>query len=139
MTYESYAGKGWKPGEWNISGKVEAVQKGEEGNARLKKVLFEGTKAERKNPENFYEYEINVRNGLYRIRAKVGDLFVPTWQKVNFEDLPAGEISLDAGEFEWTTERVVKVEDGRLTVRIYVDEKNQKAAGLGQIVFQGAN
>ncbi len=136
--YESYSGKGWLLGRWNPADKVDWVMKNEQGNARLKKVLFGGSPAECKNPENFFEYEINVRNGGYRIRAEIGDLFLPSWQKVSFEGVNAGEFSLAAGESTWTTERIVQVTDGKLTVRIYIDEKNKKVAGLSQIVFQRA-
>ena len=136
--WEFYAGKGWQFGRWNTADKVDWVNKDEKGNARLKKVLFEDTSAEARNPKNFYEYEINVRNGTYRIRAELGDLFLPSWQKVSFEGVDAGEFSLEAGQSTWTTERAVNVKDGTLTVRIYVDEQNKKVAGLSQIVFQRA-
>ncbi|MFW5774556.1 MAG: hypothetical protein ACOCWD_07720 [Tangfeifania sp.] len=136
--WEPYSGKGWQFGRWNTTGKTDWVNKGEKGNARLKKVLFEGTPAEVRNPDNFYEYEINVRNGTYRIRAELGDQFLPSWQKVSFEEVEAGEFLLEVGESTWTSERAVNVKDGNLTVRIYIDEKNQKIAGLSQIVFQRA-
>jgi len=136
--WEPYTGKGWQFGRWNTAGKTDWVTKSEKGNARFKKVLFEDTPAEVRNPENFYEYVINVRNGTYRIRAELGDLFLPSWQKVSFEGVEAGEFSLETGESTWTTERAVNVKDGTLTVRIYIDEKNQKVAGLSQIVFQRA-
>jgi hypothetical protein len=136
--WEPYAGKGWQFGRWNTADKVDWVSKGEKGNARLKKVLFENSPAEVQNPKNFYEYEINVRNGTYRIRAELGDLYLPSWQKVSFERVDAGEFSLEAGQSTWTSEHVVNVKDGTLTVRIYIDEKNQKVAGLSQIVFQRA-
>jgi hypothetical protein len=136
--WEPYAGKGWQLGRWNTADKVDGVSKGLKGNARLKKVLFEDSPAEVRNPQNFYEYEINVRNGTYRIRAEVGDLYLPSWQRVSFEGVDAGEFMLDAGDSTWTSERAVNVRDGNLTVRIYVDEKNDKVAGLSQIVFQRA-
>lgn len=136
--FESYSGKGWKLGMWNPTEKVEWANRGEKGNARFKKVLFEGTPAESRNPANYYEFVLNVRNGTYRIRAEVGDLFLPSWQKVSFEGVNAGEFSLEGGETDWTTERIVKVPDGQLTVRIYIDDKNKKVAGLSQIVFQRA-
>jgi len=138
LEYEAYAGKGWKEGRWNIAGKVECVVQDREGNARLKKVLFENTPAESINPQNFYDYEINVLNGGYRIRACVGDLRLPSWQKVEFEGVAAMTRALDPGEYEWTTERIVKVNDGKLTVRIYIDPENKKVAGLSEIVFQRA-
>jgi hypothetical protein len=138
LAYEDYLGKGWILGDWNAADKVEWVLKDNEGNARLRKKLFERSKAECVNPENYFDYEINVKNGIYRIRAKVGDLFLPTWQKVAFENVETDTYSLGAGELEWTPERVVKVEDGKLTIRIYIDEEENRPAGLGEIVFQQA-
>ncbi|WP_372936332.1 hypothetical protein [Mariniphaga sediminis] len=136
--FEIYSGKGWLTGKWNPADKVEHVTKGSEGNVRLKKILFEGTRAQCTNPQDFYDYQINVRNGTYRIRAKVGDLYLPSWQKIEFEGTTAATIALDAGETEWTGERVVAVEDGALTVRVYIDNENKKVAGLNEIVFQKA-
>ncbi len=137
-SYEDYIGKGWLFGRWNISQRVCPVCNGDESNARLKKVLFAGSPAESKNPANWYDYEINTSNGVYRIRAKVGDRELPSWQKIEFEGIDSGTFNPGAGEYEWTNERVVKVEDGRLTVRIYVDPDNKKVAGLSEIVFQQA-
>jgi hypothetical protein len=136
--FENYSGKGWITGKWNPAGKVEWVAKGNEGNVRLKKVLFEDTPAQTGNPEDYFEYQITVRNGTYRIRAKVGDVYLPTWQKIEFEGVTAATKSLEAGEFDWTGERIVKVTDGSLTVRIYIDHENKLAAGLSEIVFQQA-
>lgn len=138
MAYESYSGKGWDMKRWNTTDKVEWVMKGSDGNVRLKKVLFEGSKAACENPQDHYDFEINVRNGTYRIRAKLGDLFLPSWQKIEFEGVSAGEYALEPGQSEWTSERAVEVDDGKLTVRIFMDETNKKAAGLSQVVFQKA-
>lgn len=137
-SYEGYSGKGWIFGSWNKADKISCVSKGKEGNVRLNKELFSGTKAASINPDNWYNYEINVRNGVYRIRAKVGDLFASTWQQISFEGVSAGTYSLESGVFKWTPEKVVKVTDGKLTVLIFVDEKNNTTAGLSEIVFQQA-
>lgn len=137
--FEEYTGKGWITGDWNIAEKVETVSKGAEGNARLRKVLFGGTVAEAKNPNNWFDYEIHVPNGNYRIRARLGDVEMASWQKIAFEKVEAGTIATEKGQFVWTSERVVKVTDGRLTVRIYIDETNEKVAGISEIVFQQAN
>ena len=136
--FENYSGKGWIMGDWNPTDKVEWVMKGSNGNARLQKVLYAGSEAECKNPFNYFEYQINVNNGVYRIRAKVGDLFLPSYQKVIFEDVTAATYSLEPGEMKWTTEKVVRVNDGKLTVKIYLDENNQRISGLSEIVFQQA-
>ena len=136
--FEEYSGKGWKLGKWNTFDKVDWVLKGEEGNARLNKKMFSDSKFARVNPDNWYNYEINVPNGVYRIRAKVGDLFLPTWQRILFEGVNAATYSLKPGELKWTSERAVKVTDRKLTIRIYVDDTNNKTAGLSEIVFQRA-
>ncbi len=138
LAFESYSGKGWMLGRWNIADKVEWIGSGLKGNARLRKTLFAQTKAQSTNPEDYYDYEINVRNGVYRIRAQVGDLELPSWQKVEFEGIDAGTFQLEAGEYKWTSERVVTVKDYKLSVRIYLDPNNQKMAGLTDIVFQKA-
>ncbi|MCG6190877.1 hypothetical protein [Maribellus maritimus] len=138
-SYENYIGKGWLFDHWNISQRVDCICNGDESNARLNKVLFAGSPAEKKNPENNYDYEISVSNGTYRIRAKVGDLEFPSWQKVELEGIEAGTFDLNAGEYKWTNERVVKVNDGKLSIRIYVDSSNRKVAGLSEIVFQKVN
>ena len=138
IEFETYSGKGWILGEWNTANKLDWVAKGNEGNTRLGKKLFEGSGAECTNPNNWYDYEINVQNGAYRIRAKVGDLILPTWQKIDFEGINAGTFLLSEGEQKWTSERIVRVNDRKLTVRIFVDENNEKLAGISEIVFQRA-
>jgi hypothetical protein len=87
MAFELYSGKGWLLGKWNPADRVEWVSTKNDGNVRLKKVLFEGTPAQCKNPKNYFEYLITVPNGTYRIRAKVGDLFLPSWQKLSLKEL----------------------------------------------------
>ncbi len=136
--YEPYTGKGWVLGKWNIADKVETVAKGTDGNVRLSKKLFTGTPVACTNPNDFYDYEINVINGVYRIRARMGDAFVPTWQKISFEGVDAGIIETEKAGFNWTPERVVKIDDGKLTVRIYIDGDNIKPGGIAEIVFQQA-
>lgn len=136
--FEEYSGKGWVLGNWNIADKVDHVEKGEDGNARLQKTLFSNTGAKSRNPENYYDYQVNVKNGVYRVRVKVGDLILPSWQKIDFEGVNAATYSLAAGEQKWTSEKVVKVSDGKLSIRIYIDSKNNQVAGLSEIVFQRA-
>lgn len=136
--FEEYSGKGWILGQWNKVLKVESVTKSNEGNARVRKVLFSGEKAKSENSKNYYDYEINVKNGVYRVRAKVGDLYLPSWQKLEFEGIATATYSLAASEYKWTSERVVKVRDRKLSIRIYVDPEENKVAGLSEIVFQRA-
>jgi len=137
--FELYSGKGWITEKWNVADKVDYATKNNDGNVRLGKTLFSGSPAECTNPDNRYDYEINVHNGTYRIRAKMGDVALPTWQKVSFKGIEAGIFTLKGGEFVWTSEKVVKVNNGKLTIRIFVDENNEKPAGISEIVFQRAN
>lgn len=135
LCFEDYNGKGWLLDCWNFAGKMPYVEEGSRSNVRLKNILFENTKLESENPEDYYDYEINVNNGDYHIRVKVGDVEMATWQKVEFENRKAGEYSLEAGEQKWTPERIIDVNDGKITVRIYIDPGN-KPAGISEIVFQ---
>lgn len=137
--FENYSGKGWITEKWNTADKVDYAIKNNDGNVRLGKTLFSGSLAECTNPDNWYDYVINVHNGTYRIRAKIGDVILPTWQKIVFNGIESGTFSLKAGEFVWTSEKVVKVTNGKLTIRIFVDDNNEKPAGLSEIVFQKAN
>ncbi len=134
--FENYSGKGWIFTKWNPADKVEYISINNLGNARLKKTLFQNSPAECINPFNFFEYFINVRNGVYRISANVGDLKEESWQKVEFNGVLAAEYTLNAGELKWTSEKAVKVTDGKLRVRIY--HNKNKIAGISEIVFQRA-
>jgi hypothetical protein len=138
LCFEEYAGKGWLLGAWNIAERVETVSKGTDGNVRLRKTMFGNTNVKFVNPKNWFDYEIHVPDGTYRIRAKIGDVELPSWQKIAFEKAEVGVFTTEKGQFSWTPERVVKVTDGRLTIRIYIDETNAKVAGISEIVFQQA-
>ena len=126
--FEDYHGTGWILGRWNSVDKVEWVSGNRAGNARLRKTLFAGLPARCTNPGDHYDFEINVRNGLYRIRALVGDHQLPSWQKIEFEGVAAGTFRSEAGDLVWTSERIVRVSDGRLTVRIYTDGEIGRAS-----------
>ena len=134
--FEDYSGKGWLLGKWNIADRIEYVSDGHTGNARLKHKLFTGTPAECINLAGFYDYEISVPNGSYRIRAKLGDMEFASWQTIMFEGVEVATVSLSPGEYKWTGEQIVKVTDGHLTVRIFVDTTENKPAGISEIVFQ---
>lgn len=134
--YEDWTGKGWLLGAWNIADKVEWTNNINGGNARLKKTLFENTKAMAVNPVNYFDYEISCPNGIYRIRANMGDVAENTWQRVEFEGIKTSAIHLGPGESKWTDEIVAKVSDLKLTTRIYLDTKNKVPAGISEIVFQ---
>lgn len=134
--FEQYLGKGWLFDHWNTADKLEWVARGESGNVRLQKKVFDGTLAACSNPQPFFEYAIAVKNGTYRIRAKVGDVEKTSWQNVCFEKVDAGTLMLAAGEQKWTSEKIVRVSDYRLHVRIYLNPAGDTVAGLSEIVFQ---
>ena len=136
--FEDYLGKGWLFDGWNTANKLEWVAKGENGNVRMSRILFKNTSAETTNPQLFYEYVVNVKNGVYRIRAKVGDIEKKSWQRITFENVEAATYKLLPGEQKWTAEKVVRVSDHRLNIRIYIDPENNAVAGLSEIVFQQA-
>jgi len=138
ISFEDYSGRGWNIDLWNKAGRMAWITKGADGNVRLRKTMFEGTAAEFTNQENYYEYNIAVTPGIYRIRAKIGDVNEPSWQRITFEGVDTGTFSNEKGVFAWSSEKVVKVTDGKLTIRIYIDETNQKVAGISEIVFQMA-
>lgn len=138
LCFEEFAGKGWLLGSWNLAEKVETVSKGNEGNVRLRKTMFNNTKVKAVNQNNWFDYEIHVPVGTYRIRARLGDVELPSWQKIAFENVDVGTVTTEKGQFVWTPERVVKVSDGRLTIRIHIDGTNEKVAGIGEVVFQQA-
>ena len=68
----------------------------------------------------------------------MGDLKEPSLQRISFEGINAGTFILAAGEQKWTNERVVKVNDGKITVRIYIQPDKNQVAGISEIVFQKA-
>lgn len=137
-SFEDYEGTGWILGDWNPADKTEWAVNRSNSNARLRKTLFGGQPAMCTNPFDYYLFEINVREGIYRIRASVGDCLLPSGQKVEFEGQPAGTFVLSPGEFVWTPERIVRVKDGRLSVKIFLIPGNQ-VAGISKIVFQKAD
>lgn len=139
LAFEEYSGRGWILGAWNPAARVEAASNGIQANARLNSVMFPGTSIECRNPQEWFDYEINVRNGAYRVRAKVGDAGKASWQKLVFEGVAAGTYSLDKNEFRWSPERIVKVTDGKLTLRFFVEETGSVPAGISEIVFQRAD
>ncbi len=136
--FEEYLGTGWELGTWNTADKVEWVSTRQNGNVRLTEKLFEGQPAHCINPHNWYEFTINVKNGIYRIRALVGDIQKSSWQKIEFEGVVAGIYQLDPNQFIWTSEKIVRVTDGKLTTRIWLGGEGQVAA-ISEIVFQQAS
>ena len=134
--FREFFGKGWLLERKNMAGRLEWVYKGDEGNVRLAKTLFEKTPAEYTNPDNYYCFNINVQNGVYRIRAKIGDIEKKSFQKISFDGVETPYYELPAGQQKWTSEKVVRVTDHKLSVRVYIDSSGKTVAGLSEIVFQ---
>jgi hypothetical protein len=136
--YDGVVGYGWLLDPWCAARMVERMPGSETQNpqnARLAKVLHQGTPAEAANPKDHYDFEVAVEDGEYVVSARVGDRLSPSWQRVQFESLDAGTYRLDAGRFAWTPEKTVRVADGKLTVRIHLKDRSTRA-GLSQLDFQ---
>ena len=102
--------------------------------ARLSKIMHQQTLHPARNPQDWFDFEIAVENGTYRVRVEAGDHYAATWQRVEFEGVEAGTFGLPRGELRWTEEKRVTVRDGRLTVRIHLRD-DRTPAGLRKLVF----
>lgn len=144
--YRDFLGYGWLLGDWCPADQVENVTHFEKlieeydssTNARLRKTMFAGSSGEATNPDDYYVFEIAVPPGEYVVKALVGDLDYPSWQHVYIEGVDAGEFALEANRFAWTPSLRLPVTDGKLTVRIDVQQDNT-VAGLAELVFTKYN
>ncbi|MBK1878503.1 hypothetical protein [Pelagicoccus mobilis] len=133
--FDPLLGYGWNLGDWCPAKKVEPVESGDNfSSALLKKKLFEGTVSEAENPEDYYEFEIVVPDGRYAVSALLGDVAKPTWQRIEFESMDVGVFDMSANEFRRSRERIVSVQDGRLTIRIYL-KNDRDYASLSELSF----
>ena len=132
-------GYGWQLGDWCAAGKVETSLTDEGGKpfqgARLSKIMHQQTEHPARNPQDWFDFEVAVENGTYRVRAEVGDQYAATWQWVEFEGVDAGTFELPPGQLRRTDERPVTVNDGRLTARIQLRD-NRTPAGLRNLTFE---
>lgn len=136
--YDEILGYGWNLGSWCTAYTVE-TSAANEGNspdqsAVLRKTIHKSTGMSATNPNNFYDFEVKVSEGEYRVNVKTGNMYGPTWQRIEIEDVDAGTIELEAGELKWTGEKRVKVSDGKLTIRIYLKD-DVTEAGIFDIYF----
>lgn len=137
--FSELTGYGWKLGKWCTSQKVESAEDEKGGNARLRKKLHSGTKAESENGEIFYDFEVAVENGHYIVNATVGDTFEPSNQKVFFEGIEAGSFDLNKGGFfETTKDLEIQVTDNKLTLRLELAD-DEKWAGIRELNFKKIN
>jgi hypothetical protein len=130
-------GYGWLLGAWCTANKVEAsfpndgTRPGE--SARVRKVMHSQTRFPAVNPNDWCDFEVAAPNGVYRVKAEVGDAYTATWQRVAFEGVEAGVFELPSGELRWTPELKVRVRDGRLTVRLMFQD--QGIAAIRELLF----
>lgn len=134
--FNPLTGYGWKLGKWCVAQRVEEAESDSGGNARLWHKLHSGTKAESENRQAFYEFEVAVENGRYVVSAVVGDSFLPSSQKVSFEDVPARTYAIrKGGSYKKTDDHEIQVADGRLTVRLELPDE-EKCAGIKELHFK---
>ena len=135
--YAAVLGYGWQLGDWCPQGKVETSLTDEgvkpDQSARLRKTMHANTPSPAVNPNDYFDFEVAVVPGTYRVSVLVGDPYGPTWQEVSCEDKGLGEYDLRTGQRQWTPELDVPVADGRLTIRFRL--KDGVTAGVSQLYF----
>ena len=70
-------------------------------------------------------------DGLYEVKALVGDIASPSWQQVSLNGVDAGVYDLKAGRYAWTPTK--QIEDGRLAARFVL--RGDDVAGLSELLF----
>ncbi len=131
--FNELLGYGWILGDWCPAAKVPP-DKEDVLSALPSKTLFAGTSAAATNPQDHYDFEIAVPHGRYALQALLGAANLATWQRVFFEGVAAGTYDLEPSAFAWTPERIVRVGDGRLTIRLHLRDATTPA-GLSEIMF----
>ncbi len=128
--YDEIVGFGWKLGAWCPGG---AVEHDDNESVLLRKTLYKGTASAVTNPDNYYDFEVDVMNGDYEVAVELGAANQATWQQVYFEGVLQGTHALAAGEFAWTPSDTVRVSDGKLSLRFVTD--GDTYAGIRHIRF----
>ena len=72
--------------------------------------------------------------GIFAADVVVGDLELPTSQKLFIEDQFLADYQLDAGTYKSTGNKEVVVNDGRLTLRLELRD-DETPAGISQLNF----
>ena len=136
--YSDVLGYGWLLGDWCTASKVESSRTDEglkaDQSAILRRVMHRRTVHPALNPSPDFDFEVDVLPGRYRVRARIGDQFEATWQRVQFEDTVVGEYDQPAGQVRWTPETQVQVDDGRLTIRLSL-RGDEQPAGIRELYF----
>lgn len=126
--YDQVVGYGWDLGKWCTANSVEP-------GVRLSKTIHRGTPAEATNPNDYFDFVVDVEPGMYRTRAKVGCHYESSWQQVLFNGVNAHVFHPSAGDFLWTPWREVEAPDGRLVMRVrLLDAKTY--AGVKELHFR---
>ena len=130
--YSDAVGYGWQLGDWCPAGKLNSSLPDDNRtfgqSARFTKILFSNTVVPAENPDDFIDFEIKVLNGVYRVRAEIGDQYNETHQTVEFEGVEAGTFELPKGSLAWTKEHHVTVADNQLTIRLRLAGPDSAAA-----------
>lgn len=134
IAYTPVTGYGWLIDDWCAAGNLEAIPYEQaEGFVLLKKVVHEDSRAEAVNPEDYFDFEVNVENGAYDVKVLVGDYYQRSFQRVDIEGVDFGTWDLGRGVVKWTPRQEVEVEDGKLTVRIHLQPEQR--AGICRLIF----
>ena len=131
-TYDELVGYGWQMGRWCAAGRIEGNN---EPNGRLRKILHQGTPAEAINPNDYYDFEVDVELGRYSVSLKLGDEEYDTWQRIEIEGVNIGSYPVAVNKLRWTQHKEVFVKDGQLTIRFYVKGDNSRYATVKRIHF----
>jgi len=99
---------GWQLGDWCAAGKVEHSLPDEGGrpfqSARLSKIMHTQTGQPARNPHDWFDLEVAVEDGTYRVRAELGDFYAATWQQIEFQGTDASTFELPREVLTWTEE-----------------------------------
>ena len=134
-SYNELLGYGWDIRSWSTSQSVEGVLGVTYGNARLKKTLHKGTKAASENPFNYFDFLVNVENGIYDVTCTIGDYELPCNFILSIENEESEKFSTLKKEFIKVKKNKVKISDGKLTVRIQLVNEDV-VAGIKSLTFE---
>jgi murein DD-endopeptidase MepM/ murein hydrolase activator NlpD len=130
--YDPVIGYGWDLGRWCPAERVESERPKEvadtDVSVQLRKTLFRGEAAEATNPQDFYNFLVDVNPGRYLVKARLGSNECDSWQAVSINGMDLGTYVQAKGTFAWTRERTVEVREGRLRLRLALKDADTPAA-----------
>ncbi len=134
LAYSPVLGYGWEIDDWCPAEVLEAIPyESDKGFIFLKKTSHEGSRAEAVNPRDHFEFVVDVEDGVYAVSLLVGDYYNESYQRVEVQGTDFGTFDLEEAVVEWTDEKQVSVEGGKLRVRIYY--KEDRGAALCHLKF----